>query len=217
MRTTFRPRAQPWDSSILATTVILKDGTLHMDLYTESMDTRHHLFLNNCHPKYCASTIPYSQGLRLRRICSRKEDFEKRARDHLFAFGREAPSVDYLIQRVAPNSPWKSPVATLTKTTTAPSVISNGIASCTRQPNKNRKKTPLLFPDNWPTIQHQTQHHMQNEKSGLLNTMQWTTVCWRNKECLAHQIEWTPLQNQDQEMTSQLRPTSDSQTILEKT
>ena len=83
----------------------LEDGTLHMYLYTEPTDTRHHLFLNNCHPKYCTSTIPYSQDLRLRRICSRKEDFEKRARDHLFAFGQEAPSVDYQIQRVAPNSP----------------------------------------------------------------------------------------------------------------
>ena len=81
--------------SFLDTTVILEDGTLHMDLYTKPTDTHHHLSLNNYHPKYCASTLPYSQSLRLRRICSRKEDFEKRVRDHLLACGHEAPSVYY--------------------------------------------------------------------------------------------------------------------------
>ena len=35
----------------------------------------------NCHPKACKTAIPFAQAMRLRRICSRKFDFEKRAAD----------------------------------------------------------------------------------------------------------------------------------------
>ena len=35
----------------------------------------------NCHLKACKTAIPFAQAMRLRRICSRKFDFEKRAAD----------------------------------------------------------------------------------------------------------------------------------------
>ena len=84
--------------------VILEDDTLHTDLYTKPTDTHQYLSPSSCHPKHCTTTIPYSQGLRLRRICSRREDFEKRLnklRDHLLACDYEANSIDRQIQRAA--------------------------------------------------------------------------------------------------------------------
>ncbi len=48
--------------------------------------------------------VPYRQSLRLRRICSRDEDFQKRSmelKDHLLARGYEERSVDRQIERAA--------------------------------------------------------------------------------------------------------------------
>ena len=47
-------------------------GTIHTDLSPES-----------CHPKHCTTSIPYSQSLRIRRICSRNEDYTKELKEHL--------------------------------------------------------------------------------------------------------------------------------------
>ena len=67
-------------------------------------DTHQYLSPNSCHPKHCTTSIPYSQALRLRRICLRREDFVKRLnelRDHLLAHGYDTNSVDHQIQREA--------------------------------------------------------------------------------------------------------------------
>ena len=86
--------------TFLDTTVILEGGTLHTDLYTKPVDTHKHLSPT----AVTQNTIPYSQGLRLKRICSRMEDYEKRAKklkDHLLACGHEPSSVEQQIQRAA--------------------------------------------------------------------------------------------------------------------
>ena len=62
----------------LDTTVILDEGTIHTDLYTKPTDTHQYLSPESCHPRYCSTSIPYSQSLRIRRICSREEDFRRR-------------------------------------------------------------------------------------------------------------------------------------------
>ena len=90
--------------TFLDTTVILENDMLHTDLYTKPTDTHQYLSPNSCYPKHCTTSIPYSQGLRLRRICSRREDFVKRSselRDHLLARGYKTNSVDHQIQRAA--------------------------------------------------------------------------------------------------------------------
>ena len=40
-----------------------------------------YLFHTSCHPKGCKKSIPYTQALRLRHICSTSEAFEQRAAD----------------------------------------------------------------------------------------------------------------------------------------
>ena len=95
--------------TFLDTTVILEDDTLHTDLYTKPTDRHQYLTPSSCHPRHCTTTIPYSQGLRLRSICSRREDFEKRSnelRDHLLARGYEANSIDRQIQRAPVRRPY---------------------------------------------------------------------------------------------------------------
>ena len=76
--------------TFLDTMLMLENDILHTDLYTKPTDTHQYLSPNSCHPKHCSTSIPYRQGLRLRRICSRREDFVKRSnklRDHLLAHG----------------------------------------------------------------------------------------------------------------------------------
>ena len=47
-----------------------EDGTLLTDLHTKPTDTHQYLHSTLCHPFYCTKSIPYSQTLRLSRICS---------------------------------------------------------------------------------------------------------------------------------------------------
>ena len=48
----------------------LIDGELKTDLFVKPMDTHQFLDLTSCHPYHCKKKIPYSQTLRLNRICS---------------------------------------------------------------------------------------------------------------------------------------------------
>ena len=59
----------------------LLNGYLHTDLYTKSTDAHAYLHYSSCHPIHCKNNIPYSQMLRLRRICSRDEDFRLRCEE----------------------------------------------------------------------------------------------------------------------------------------
>ena len=61
--------------------VILKDGKIETDLYSKPTDTHQYLNWTSCHPRHTKASIPYSQVLRLRRICSKKEYFDNRTRD----------------------------------------------------------------------------------------------------------------------------------------
>jgi hypothetical protein len=58
-----------------------KNKTLITDLYVKPTDTHQYLHPSSCHPYHCKKAIPYSQALRLNRICSREDDFENRCED----------------------------------------------------------------------------------------------------------------------------------------
>ncbi len=92
--------------TFLDTTVILDGNTIHKDLYTKPTDTHQYLSPESCHPRHCTTyiSIPYIQGLRLRRVCSRNEDFEERTKQlkqHLLARGYKEPAVEQQIERAA--------------------------------------------------------------------------------------------------------------------
>ena len=53
-------------------------GVIETDLYVKPTDSHQYLLSSSCHPFYCKKGIPYSQALRLNRICSKNEFFDKR-------------------------------------------------------------------------------------------------------------------------------------------
>ena len=58
--------------------VRLNNGIISTDLYTKSTDSHNYLPWSSCHPRSTKTSIPYSQALRIRRICSEESDFNRR-------------------------------------------------------------------------------------------------------------------------------------------
>ena len=61
--------------------VINNSGKIETDLYAKKTDKHQYLYYTSCHPRKCKESIPYAQAMRLRRICSTMEAFERRAKD----------------------------------------------------------------------------------------------------------------------------------------
>ena len=57
------------------------EGVIETDLYVKTTGSHQYLLSSSCYPFYCKKGIPYSQGLRLNRICSNNEFFDKRCND----------------------------------------------------------------------------------------------------------------------------------------
>ena len=62
--------------NFLDTTVSLKNGSLITDLYTKPTDTNNYLHYDSAHHPGCKKSLPYSQFLRIRRICQDEEQFK---------------------------------------------------------------------------------------------------------------------------------------------
>ena len=66
--------------NFLDVTVPITKGIIETDLYVKPTDSHQYLW-SPCHPFYGKNGIPYSQALRLNRICSNNELFDKRCND----------------------------------------------------------------------------------------------------------------------------------------
>ena len=66
----------------LDVTISITEGVIETGLYVEPTDSHQYLLSTSCHPFYCKKGIPYSQGLRLNRIFSINDFFDKRC-NHL--------------------------------------------------------------------------------------------------------------------------------------
>ena len=71
--------------SFLDTTVIQTVSGLKTDLYTKPTDAHNYLLYSSDHPRSCKSSISYSQFLRIRRIYSDIQDFDR----HAISFGQD--------------------------------------------------------------------------------------------------------------------------------
>ncbi len=61
---------------------ITKVGTkLLCKSYTKPTDSHNYLLYSSCHPHHCKQGLPYSQFLRIRRLCSNITDFETKVQD----------------------------------------------------------------------------------------------------------------------------------------
>ena len=64
--------------NFLDATVIKKSNQLVTDLYIKPTDTHQYLHASSCHVSHCKKSIPWSQALRLNRVCSENEFLDKR-------------------------------------------------------------------------------------------------------------------------------------------
>ena len=71
-------------------TMVIKDahGDLYTDLYSKPTDSHSFLRFDSAHPPMCKQSLPYSQFLRLRRICQQDTDFERSIKEKLLQFSR---------------------------------------------------------------------------------------------------------------------------------
>ena len=67
--------------NFLDVTVIKKGNQLVTDLYIKPTDTHQYLHASSCHVSHCKKSIPFSQALRLNRICSENAFFDKRCNE----------------------------------------------------------------------------------------------------------------------------------------
>jgi hypothetical protein len=63
--------------NFLDTTVKLHNQEIFTDLYCKPTDSHSYLLYSSAHPLKCKQSIPFGQFLRIRRICSHIEDFDK--------------------------------------------------------------------------------------------------------------------------------------------
>ena len=69
------------DIPFLDLKVKLNEAKISTDLYIKSTDRHQYLHFTSSHPNHTKRSIVYSQGLRVKRICSEKEDFLKHMRE----------------------------------------------------------------------------------------------------------------------------------------
>ena len=66
---------------VLDVTASLVEGVIETDLYVTPTDSYQYLQSSLFHPFHCKKGIPYSQDLRLNRICSETNSFDKSCND----------------------------------------------------------------------------------------------------------------------------------------
>ena len=89
--------------SFLDVRVVKEGKEIITDLFTKPTDTHQLLHHSSCHPGHTKRGIPYSQALRIRRICSEDQFFDKRVgelRGWLFNRGYKEGEVDQQIDKV---------------------------------------------------------------------------------------------------------------------
>ena len=64
--------------NFLDVTVYLENGKIKAVLYVKPTDTHQYLHSSSYHPCHCKKGIPYSETLRLNRICSDSTSFDRR-------------------------------------------------------------------------------------------------------------------------------------------
>jgi hypothetical protein len=64
--------------SFLDTSSSLSECELSTYLYSTHTDTNQYILPSSCHPPYVTKSVPYSQALRIKRICSTDKSLKKR-------------------------------------------------------------------------------------------------------------------------------------------
>ena len=76
---------------------------IQTSVFYKETDTRNYLHFSSFHPDHCKRVIPYSQFLRLRRLCSDDDDFMLKSREMMEFFtqrGYPLTSLEQYLRRV---------------------------------------------------------------------------------------------------------------------
>ena len=73
----------------LDVTIMLVDGAIATNVYSKPTDSHLYLNVHSCHPEHVIKSIPKSQFLRLRRICSSSFDFMQQCKIYSQYFIRQ--------------------------------------------------------------------------------------------------------------------------------
>ena len=76
----FTVKSSPISLPFLDILIKLEQGHITTDLYTKATDAHSYLQYDSCHPSHCKNSIPFSQFMRLRRICSTDTKFDIQAK-----------------------------------------------------------------------------------------------------------------------------------------
>ena len=79
-------------------TTVRKDehGKLYTTLYTKPTDAHMYLHYTSSDPTHCKTGLPYSQFLRVRRICSTEDDFDHHAKTMSVHFQKRGYPLDLI-------------------------------------------------------------------------------------------------------------------------
>ena len=89
--------------------VKLNEGKISTDLYIKSTDRHQYLHFTSSHPNHTKRSIVYSQGLRVKRICSEKEDFLKHMREMKLWFLKRGYPENIVDQELGKGESFESP------------------------------------------------------------------------------------------------------------
>ena len=127
------------------------EGTLYTDLYSKPTDSHNYLRFNSAHPSHCKTSLPNSQFLRLRRICTRIEDYDTNA----------AMLASHFIRRGYPQDLVEN-AAIKVRRIDRPSILADKQTEQQRAPNKELFLITTYNPQdnlarkivdtNWPTL-----------------------------------------------------------------
>ena len=82
--------------SFLDTKISIHANKIKTDLFCKPTDSKNYLHYSSAHPNKCKDSIPYSQYLRIRRICSELEDFDKHMKEMTINFLKRGYPIDLL-------------------------------------------------------------------------------------------------------------------------
>ena len=108
--------------------VHLSNNQIHTDLHSKPTDNHQYLLRTSCHPTHTKRTISLSLALRLRRICSTDNFFNKRCRELINFLESRAYSRRFLKKRNKPRT--LHPTQLNSQATTAEQLRQNSICHC---------------------------------------------------------------------------------------
>ena len=123
--------------SFLDISVSINGDALATSVSYKPTDSHSYLLFYSSHPNHTKQSIPYSQFLRLRRLCSDVNDFEtKSSETRTFFVERGYPThlLDFAIQKAFSNSRWDN--------------LKPPLAKISDDKIKNDPETSAIFTDN---------------------------------------------------------------------